>query len=73
MKCPFRTVVTKEAKIGDNPFDVTYGKVVKEVETIDFAECVGEKCPFHYYGAKVSTSSGYAKTQSIEKCKRAEE
>ena len=72
MKCPFRTITTKECVIGKDSFSPTYGKVVGEVESVDFSECVGSECPYHYYGNKINTSSGYAQTKSVPRCKRAE-
>ena len=74
MKCPFRTIKTTESVVDKDTFSPTYGKVAKEIETIDFSECIGEGCPYHYYGVEVDTSSGWNthKTKSVPKCKRAE-
>ena len=72
MKCPFRTTMTKESVVDTNTLSPSYGKVVKEVETIDFSECIGEQCPYHYYGMKLDSLSGHYQTQSVGKCKRAE-
>ena len=68
MKCPFRTITIKEVEIDRYPTSVAYGKVVKETETLDFSECIGEECPYHYFGRAVSGSG----VNSVPKCKRAE-
>lgn len=68
MKCPFRTVVTKEIKLGTDPFSPTYGKVVREIETSDFSECIGEECPFFKYSVEMSEYG----EERVPKCMRVE-
>ena len=72
MKCPFRTITTKEIKVDRVPSSVSYGGITKEVESVDFNECLGKECPYHYYGVEVNTSSGQYTSNSIPKCKRTE-
>lgn len=72
MKCPFRTMLTKKSVVDTNTFSPSYGKVIEEIEVTDFCSCIGRECPYHYYGTEIDTSSGYAQTKNVPRCKRAE-
>ena len=72
MKCPFRTIEVIENKVQSNYDFAESGKVEVQIKTLEFNECIGYECPFHYWGDKVEMSSGIAKTISVPKCKRAE-
>lgn len=44
MKCPFRTIITKQNIYGE---DAKIGKVEKAITTEEFADCIGNDCPFY--------------------------
>lgn len=48
MKCPFRTIITKQNIYGEGDKS---GKVITAVTSEEFADCIKNDCP--YYGKKV--------------------